>query len=178
MSYLVQLGTYNPLLDTFTPVLDCNDGTTLELADRDGLVMPPPALDLYAAANPRLPGQRITAQNYGSRSIRLTLAAGPLATYAALQAVLQTLYTLQEQTRLARQSVQSGDTSPHHGLPCSSSFLARRPPCMPMYSAWRMTSPASAIRSPGSASGTRASASICSAPPTCAAHARPCRTCS
>ncbi len=108
MGYLVQLGTYNPLMDSFTLTLDCNDGINLEVEEMDGLVMPPPALDVYAANNPRVPGDRVTGANYGPRVIRLSLIAGPAASYASMQVILQKLWGVQEAARVARISAAAG----------------------------------------------------------------------
>lgn len=97
MAYLVQLGTYAPLNDSWQLALDLNDGQTLELEETGGLDLPPPMLDLFTAGNARLAGERVTRGRYGARTITLRLIAGPCATEAALASVVRQLLALQAQ---------------------------------------------------------------------------------
>jgi hypothetical protein len=97
MTYLVQLGMYAPLSDTWTLALDLNDGQTLEVA-AEGVDLPPPALEVYAAGNPRLAGERVALGRYDARTITVPCVLGPLATEAALASALAQLLALQART--------------------------------------------------------------------------------
>jgi hypothetical protein len=98
MTYLVQLGTYAPLTDSWTLVLDLNDGQTLEMSAATGLSLPAPALEVYTTGNPRLVGERVTRANYGSREMTVQCVLGPMATETALANVIKELTALQAQT--------------------------------------------------------------------------------
>ncbi len=97
MTYLVQLGMYAPLSDSWTLVLDLNDGQTLEVA-AEGLELPPPTLEVYGAGNPRVAGERVARGRYDARTITVTCEMGPLATEAALAGVVAQLLALQART--------------------------------------------------------------------------------
>ncbi len=97
MTYLIQLGTYAPLSDTWTLALDLNDGQIFEVEAVSGLEMPPPQMDVYAAANPRLAGERVQRMTYGAREITVTCVVGPAATESALASALNALLAVQAQ---------------------------------------------------------------------------------
>ena len=98
MTYLVQLGSYAPLTDTWTLTLDLNDGQTLEMEAVNGLSLPPPALAVYTAGNPRVAGERVVRASYDPRTITLQCVLGPLATEAMLAGIIKQLAALQAQT--------------------------------------------------------------------------------
>ncbi len=106
-TYICQFGTYTPLSDTFTLVLDCNDGQNLEL-ETDGLQLPMPDVEALTASNLRLPAERVTSLRDGPRTISLTLTLGPSSTYASMQTILQTLVSIQQQCRTALLAAASG----------------------------------------------------------------------
>ena len=98
MTYLVQLGSYAPLTDTWTLTLDLNDGQTLEMEAVDSLSLPPPALAVYTASNPRVAGERVVRASYDPRTITLQCVLGPLATEATLAGIIKQLAALQAQS--------------------------------------------------------------------------------
>ena len=97
MAYLVQLGVYNPVTDGWQVALDLNDGQTLEVDAVGGLELPAPPLEVYAAGNPRVAGERVLRGQYGAREVTVQCVLGPLATEAALAGVLKQLAVLQAQ---------------------------------------------------------------------------------
>jgi hypothetical protein len=108
MSYTIQIGTYAPKTDSFTLLFDCNDGQSLEVDAPSGLDVAPPGLDIFAAANPRLPGARVTSTQYGPRTVVLDLVAGPSASYASLAAIVTELSQLNGTIRAQRLMAQAG----------------------------------------------------------------------
>jgi hypothetical protein len=110
MGYICQLGYYNFLNDSFTLSVDLNDGVNLEL-DEDaggGLDLPTPDIDVFSAGNMRMAGERVQGQNYAAREITVDLMMGPQATYAALQAIIQSITKMQEAVRIAALQALSG----------------------------------------------------------------------
>ncbi len=108
MGYVAQMGTYAPATDTFTVLVDCNDGQTFELDLVQGLEMPHPGLATYTASHARANGIRVSHTQYDERDITLRLVAGPAASYASLQTALQKLLLAQETVRVVRTAAQLG----------------------------------------------------------------------
>ena len=119
MTYLIQLGTYQPITDTFTMLLDLNDGIGLDVSE---ITVPPPPLVVTNASNPRLPGDRVTQSSYGPRIITIKVSLGPATSTAAMQGWINTLTAIQEQVRLSRLTVANGYGS------ASRVALALQPP--------------------------------------------------
>jgi hypothetical protein len=108
MNYIAQLGSYTPITDTFTLLLDCNDGVNIELDEIDGLEATAPAQEVYVAMNPRIAGERVVGSRYGVRQITLRLITGPATSYSTLITSMQKLYQIQESVRVARQTQYNG----------------------------------------------------------------------
>jgi len=89
----VALGTYNPLTDAFTSVLDLNDNSSIfQLTNSPEIGMP--ELQIQRAGNPRADGDRITNLRYGNRQVNMRMAFGKALRYDQIRALLTTFIKL------------------------------------------------------------------------------------
>lgn len=96
---IVQLGTYNPVTDTFTSVLDLNDYTNISQMSGSP-EMDPPQKNIQRNANPRTDGERITNTTYGNRSVMMKMSFGKAASYATIRGLISTFVALVENPNL------------------------------------------------------------------------------
>jgi hypothetical protein len=94
-SATVQIGTYNPLTDAFTSVLDLNDFTNIAQLDGSPEIEQP-ELVFQRASNPRADGERITNKMYKNRHINLKMTFGKAANYIAIRNLISTFVALVE----------------------------------------------------------------------------------
>jgi len=90
----LQVGTYTPLTDTFTSVVDLNDRTSFWLQN-NALKVNQPAKTMVRAPNIRAVGERITAWQYGNRHIQVSVRLRGAST-AAMMTSLRSLLALLE----------------------------------------------------------------------------------
>ena len=85
-----RIGTWNPLTDAFTQILDLNDGATFAIMNK-GLSMPQPDKSVIESGNLRTAGVVVPRWQYKARHITVELWLRNTASTTALLANIRTL---------------------------------------------------------------------------------------